>query len=436
MQWRPNFRWLQWARPNLEFRSSYGENRRAGIRQRAQVVGDPDLDPDGDQFIGVPTEVRNLSNSRDITLRAELGLVGWVRRFMAVQGMSGIGGLRQVDGADSTSTPVVERGAGIPEFFGKVGKGISRGFWDMRPISLNLNHKRTSNYQHVNGRADTVYRLGFTDRPDFGSIDPLVVRREGSELITQDFSVDLRQTQRNLRLSTQTTLADPLRLDASFNWRRNSRDSETRGDSYDRSVEWPNLTLRIQSVHTWRMFRWMGSPLESSDMSINWKKSLTARGKPTDPVEYPTRTFAWAPRWNARLRNGMDTSLNVTRSGESQESAGQGVLERRSTNVTLRIDRQFDARGRLSFLRFGQTGVGSTIDMVLSLSWGNTSSWRDKDNLRSQERSSTRISVDPQFTYQFTRNLRGSLRLQYSRVAQTTSTTQSLGMFFDVVLNF
>jgi hypothetical protein len=74
--------------------------------------------------------------------------------------------------------------------------------------------------------------------------------------------------------------------------------------------------------------------------------------------------------------------------------------------------------------------------MTLSLTWGNNSSWRERDGIQSQERSSTRISVDPQFNYQFTRNLRGSLRLQYSRIAQTVSTTQSLGMFFDAVLNF
>jgi len=182
--------------------------------------------------------------------------------------------------------------------------------------------------------------------------------------------------------------------------------------------------------------QWMGSPLESSDMSINWKKSLSARGRESDPQEYPSRSYGWQPRWNARLRNGMDTSLNLSLSGETQESAGQGALERRSTNVTLRLDKQFDAQGRLSFLRFGQTGVGSTIDMTLSIGWGNSASWREQDGIRSQERTSTRISVDPQFTYQFTRNLRGSLRLQYSRVAQTVSTTQSLGMFFDVVLNF
>ncbi|RKZ18481.1 hypothetical protein DRQ53_00140 [bacterium] len=435
LQWRPNMSWLRWARPNVEYRSSYGENRRPGIRQRATVVGDPELDPDGDQFIGVPTEVRNVSNTRDISLRSELGLVGWVRRMMNAQGMAGVGGFRQAGVADSTAAGV-DGAAGMPEFFGKMFKGISRGFWDMRPISMNLNHKTTSAFQHVNGRANPSYRLGLSSTPDFSNIDPLPVRREGNELITQDFSVDLRQIQRNLRLSTQTTLADPLRLDASFNWRRNNRESEARGGSYDRSIEWPNLTLRVQRVHDWRMFKWMGNPMESSDMSLTWKQSLTARGSERDLQEYPTRSFSWQPRWNARLRNGMDTSLNVSRGGENRESAGQGTLLRRNTTITLRVDQQFDARGRLSFMRFGQSGVGSTIDMTMSITWGNNSSWREQDSILSQERSSTRISVDPQFTYQFTRNIRGSLRLQYSRVSQTVSTSQSLGMFFDAVLNF
>jgi hypothetical protein len=432
-QYRPTFRWLSWARPNLEYRASYGENRRPGIRQKARVQGDPVLDPDDDSFIGVPTEVRNLTNSRDISIRAELGLVGWVRRFVNSQGMGGVGVWRQADASDTTQA---ESGARMPAFVGKTFKGISRGFWDLRPISVNLTHKRTSAYQHVNGAGRLLYRLGISTEPGFDGIDALPIRRDGSEIITQDFSVDLRQVQKNLRLSTQTTLADPLRLDVNFNWRRNTRESEARGDSYDRFVEWPNLTLRISRVHDWRLFQWMGRPLESSDMSLSWKETVTARGKPTDPREYPSRRWSWQPRWNARLRSGVDTSLNVTRSGETQESAGQGALVRRNTNVTLRIDKQFDARGRLSFLRFGQAGLGSTIDMTLALTWGNNSSWRERDDIRSQERSSTRISVDPQFTYQFTRNLRGTLRLQYSRIVQTVSTTQSLGMFFDAVLNF
>ena len=96
----------------------------------------------------------------------------------------------------------------------------------------------------------------------------------------------------------------------------------------------------------------------------------------------------------------------------------------------------FDARGRLSFLRFGQSGVGSTIDMTLSITWGRDSSSRIRNGIEDQPRQATRFSIDPQFTYQFTRNLRGSLRLQYARNAQTVSTTQTLGVFFDAVLNF
>lgn len=434
LQWRPNFRWLQWARPNVELRLGYGENRRPGIRQRAPVVGDPIVDPDGDAFIGTPTEVRNLTNSRDVSLRAELALVTWVRRLMNSQGMGSVGRLRQTGAADSTAAD--GGGPGIPDFFGKTLKALSRGFWDMRPISLNFNHKQTSSYGHVNGRADWFYRFGLSSEPDFGSIEPLPIRRQGDDIITQDFSVDLRQLDRNLRLSTQTQLADPLRLDASFNWRRDETDSEARGDSYNRSREWPNLTLRIQSVHDWRLFQWMGRPFESSDMSLSWKITETASGTEADLREYPTRRFSMQPRWNARLRNGIDTSLNVTRSGETQESPGQGTLERRSTSINLRVDQQFDARGRLSFLRFGQSGVGSTIDMTLSITWGRDSSWRVRDGVQDQPRQSTRFSIDPQFTYQFTRNLRGSLRLQYARNAQTVSTTQTLGMFFDAVLNF
>jgi hypothetical protein len=419
----------------VELRLGYGENRRAGIRQRSVAVGDPELDPDGDGFIGAPTEVRNLSNSRDVSLRAELGLVGWVRRFVDMRGMASVGRLRQAAAADSTVADG-DGGSAIPEFFGKTLKALSRGFWDMRPISLNFNHKRNTGYQHVNGRADWFYRLGLTDRPDFSAIEALPIRRDGTQLITQDFSVDLQQIQRNLRLSTQTTLANPLRLDGSFNWQRNSRNSEARGDTYDRNLEWPNLTLRIQGVQDWRLFQWMGRPLESSDMSINWKVTTTARGRAADLREYPTRRYTWQPRWNARLRSGIDTSLSVVRSGESQESAGQGTLERRTTSMSLRLDKQFDARGRMSFLKFGQTGVGNTIDMILSINWSMDTSWRIRDGIESQRRDSTRFSIDPQFTYQFTRNLRGSLRLQYSRNAQTVATTQTLGVFFDAVLNF
>lgn len=562
LNYKPEFRWLQWARPNVDFTAGYQENRRPGVRQRAPVAGDPGISPEGDGFIGRSGQVRNLGNNADLNVRGELDVMSWVRwtrskvrdwreartraaqeaaqrertqpdgsttaapdsaggspenppetvrdsrnagsplpgealtaeqlREMAVQqaaerrreaqrrrdaqnpaenpvpgsgneaaptdslGSDVPGPVPGGDAAnDSTQTqpPVVADGTStepVPEdegpdvkaLLGKIVQPFQGFFGNLRPISTSWQRQKQSQFQHVNGRADLLFRLGLAERPDFSSIEPLNIRNVGTieapEYITQDTSLESVTETRQLRLNTQSQVNSSVRVDLTYSRRDTERDG-ARGLSFDRTVEWPNVSLRISQVQQWRLWNFMGKPFDSSSIDVSYKATETLQNQTSNTPELPRTNWTFNPRWNFRLRNGFDTSVNVTLTEDESQNL-QSIQRSTSFRSNVRVSQQFDASGRLAFLRFGQRGTGTTIDMNVTLSYSQQRSERENQDtgIIDQPRGTNRLSLSPQFTYQFSRNLRGGLKFDYSRsydIARDATTT-SVGVFLDATLNF
>lgn len=564
-QLKPEFGLVKWAKPSIDLSGGYREDRKPGIRQRASSIGGAD-DPDGDGFLGVPGQVRNIGNSSDLSVRGELDLTGWMkgwiegrqraarerseqrRRLEAAaeaaraepppeaaspspgeadepepdateEGAAEVGGpaapagpvsplpgvnaaadsveagpqsgpqettpspagpstgedrarllelarrqgrerqrqaqmlrqgqvpgsaasadslpvpataLQAVTRADSTVASPAEADEGGPGLLGLVDLFFVRpfgGFFaNLRPLTASWQQQKQSSYQHVNGRADALYRFGFNQEPDFSRIDPVVP--DG-----QDFSTNSLQTTRQLRLNTQSQMTKSLRVDLSYSRRTTVRDG-TRGLGEDRSVEWPNVSLRVSRVHEWKYLKnW----LNSSNIDVSYKKTETIQNATASTATFPRVAWTLQPRWTFRLNSGLDTNLNVTISDDRAENT-QSFQFNRQARVNLRLQQSFDATGRLAFLRFGQKGTGTTIDMNVDLTYSRQRNFREDkaSGEKSQERGSNRWSLSPRFTYQFSRNLRGSMRFELSRSRDIArdATTTTLGLFLEGTLTF
>lgn len=548
LTYKPEFRWLRWAQPNIDFTAGYQENRRPGVRQRAPVTDDAEISPDLDGFIGRPGQVRNLSNNADLNLRGELDFKRWVdwgrdrvRRWQegrrqpapeparaereveatptdeAVADTTGadrpapvtlpgapstgetmttdqlreaalrqaaerrseaqrrrgsepeVPGSELVPGGDSpardlpdslstsdtdtlgTAPPVVatttpdeaeETGPDVTALVRSIFRPLRSFYTNLRPISTSWQRQKQTQYQHVNGRADLLYRFGLAERPDFSGIEPLRVRNVGTieapQYILQDTSLENISDTQQLRLNTQSQISPSVRVDFTYSRRDTERDG-ARGRSYDRTVEWPNVNLRISQVQQWGLWNFIGKPFDSSSIDVSYKGSQTLQNQSEGIPELPRTNWTFSPRWNFRMRNGLDTSVNVTLTEDEAQNL-QDIQRSNSFRSNIRVAQQFDAKGRLAFLRFGRTGTGTTIDMNVTLSYTQQRSEREnkQTGVIDQPRGTNRLSLGPQFTYQFSRNLRGGLKFDYSRsydIARDATTT-SVGVFLDATLNF
>ncbi|NNM33372.1 MAG: hypothetical protein HKO53_09915 [Gemmatimonadetes bacterium] len=160
----------------------------------------------------------------------------------------------------------------------------------------------------------------------------------------------------------------------------------------------------------------------------------------TDQSENPRVDWSIGPRWGFSFPNGLDSNLN----GRWQSSVGQAANSEnisRSLNVALTLSKKFDAQGRLGFLRFGRQGTGSTIDMDVSMSYDRRRRFtQDKGggNERQNQGNQT-VSVEPNFSYQFSRNLRAGLRVSFSRttdLSQDNAVTTAVSLGLNATLTF
>jgi len=528
LQYKPEFRWLQWARPTIGFNGRYNENRRESIRLNAtsREQDEPLLVPEGDGKIGRAGEVRNVSNSADWNVRGDLDL----KRLLSTVGgpvktVGGwLGGLvptgddEDQDGGDDraaspynvapnrdrapdrTDDPAADQGDGQAppvrpgrpttasgdttstaaaadttavaaadttavdqpplllrldylDLFKKIRLPFVSLYENLRPINATWQQQRTSSYNQIGGRADLAYRLGFRDEPDFtaitgvpSTIDSVTVPGQ-KVLIREDFQSSSRRTNRTVNLSVQSKLSRTINVDASYRRTESERDGPA-GTTANSSVEWPSYNIRVQRVHEWGIWDAIGDPFQSSNMDFSYKKTETRPNAPLSSPLPPRISRTISPRWNVGLENGLDANLNVTY-GTDESSSLQAKNFSNNLRFNLTVRQNFDATGALSFLRFGQEGTGTTIDMTINANFSTRSSYREIERPnpsvpgetlieRDQEQGRRSFGISPQFSYQFSRNLRASLQFDFSRdtVTQTDISTTRVGLFFEATLNF
>ncbi len=521
LTYKPGWKLLRWAKPNVDYKVGYTENRRPGVRQSTPNVGLPDAE---DGFLGKPGQVRDMTSNQDITVKGQLDLFSWLkkrfdkkstapppstarRRNQRQRGQLGRAartlpppaavvppptpGAAAADssaqagesepgidpGVDPGEAPVPEEGTvpappspateefvppvreepvdsgvevfedeadslgeGEPEFrpgeaFAALVRPFKNLFVNLQPIRSTWTRNRATNYTRVNKRADSAYRFGFTARPQIAPSEELIVGRNNDGTFqTQPFNSERREYRTRYSLNSQSQVFRDVRVDLSYT-RQSGRREGTRGASANYNWEMP-LGIRISRVHEWRIF---GDLFSASSIDVNLRRSKRVDRIVTGQTSFPKTTWAIQPRWTFRFQNELDANLNVNFSRDSTPSSAS-ILKSRQLRVDLKLQKNFDANGRLAFLRFGQRGTGTTIDMNVNVAFSSQRSARvvTGSNIEDQPRGRDTLSVTPQFSYQFNRNLRAGLQLEFSRSKDITrnATTKTFGLFFDATMTF
>ncbi len=326
--------------------------------------------------------------------------------------------------------------------------GVVKPFWNMvvnlKPISGTYQVQNRSGYQHVRGRSGWLYRLGVSKDFDAEPVilrfdDPDDLNGDGDlEPVFQDFSTSNLQKTERLNLSTQTDLSDDMRLDLTFAATRGNRGG-TQANSRDYSTEWPSATLRVSRVHEWGIF---GDMFSSSTIDVNYRRTRSANGV-TAQTENPKTAVQIGPRWTFRLQNGLDANVSVRWNRDISETPVNELRQGRFS-TTLGVQKNFDADGFLSFLRFGKKGTGTTIDMRVDATYDRSSRERftfatnTRPEFTDQQSGRTSLRVAPNFSYQFSRNLRAGLQLNFNRSKDIANdqVTTSFGLGFNATLTF
>jgi len=139
------------------------------------------------------------------------------------------------------------------------------------------------------------------------------------------------------------------------------------------------------------------------------------------------------------FQNQMSASLNVGISSDRTLSNGTETRSSR-LNVGVQVRHSFRAERLLAKLKLYKPGAIPTINMDVDLSYG-----RDRDERRlpgaeapDAQTGQDRISFNPRFSYQVTKNLTGALRFIYSRnrAIQTDTVTQTFGLGLEATFVF
>jgi hypothetical protein len=315
-----------------------------------------------------------------------------------------------------------------------VGRPIITFFREMQPVRITVQLQDQSTYRHVGDRAHLAYRLGFTRDPGVGqNVD---LEDSAPDQIVQPSASNTSKTTR-INWSTQSRLSESVRMDLSMTYSNRKRDGNNLTPSEDKTLDWPVVTLGIQRVHEWGIF---GDLLSNSSIDVSYRRSKTESGS-TATSRNPRTAVNVSPRWTFTFRNKLSGNLNLNYNNGETESAGRTLVTRR-LGGNVKLQKSFDAQGFFGFLRFGREGYGSTIDASLDISYDRQRSFRrqdvDGEVKQDQERGSNRLSVTPNFSYQFSRSLRGGMRLGYSRSTDINSdvTTQSFIVGINATLSF
>lgn len=481
INYQPQLPVLSWFGPDIQYNTRYSEDRKPGIRQRA-----PNSD---DALLGEAGEVRHVNNGSQLSFRGKADLTGWFKKryrgwrtgrereeverreaeeeaAAAADSLAGAlleeepaeertpggalsnlpvpGGPERDDGGGRpAATPDSSASAG--EDFdpmratARLFKPFARLVSDLEPFNLNLTLNRGSNFKHVNRRANALYRFGWIigDDPKAAGFDTPVA--PGQPVASNSG----RRKEWSIDLTTRSALSDNVRIDTSFQERRSEQLNSASPPRQTFSREFPQFKLTVNNVHNWRLFTgWF----QQASMNLTAKKSEEYQSS-SGSDKYPKISWSWQPRWNMTFHNGLTSSLNFQISSDRQDNS-VNLLENSSFRTNVTLQKSFDARGALGFLRFGKEGVGSNIDMNVDA--GFTQNRSVSTPLRTTNRNSTRsgrrtFSLSPKFNYQFSRNLRGGMELRYSRntdlerkiaSGEQSPVTQSFGLFFNATLNF
>jgi len=211
----------------------------------------------------------------------------------------------------------------------------------------------------------------------------------------------------------------------------------------DFTQNWPDLGLSLSGIEK---LGFLGggdkdAVLRSSNLNMTYKKNYTVNGE-TAILSNPRTTVQLGPRWSMNFRSGLSASLNLNQTRDESE-INATLTKTGRTSVSANLKHTFGAEKFLSKLGLYKPGNPPKVNMTVDVTFSDDSIQRwlplqDRTGEPNTTTGAMRISVAPSFSYNITRNLSGSMRLNYGRdkIKESDTVTQRFGLGVEATFNF
>ncbi|MBI4727547.1 hypothetical protein HY768_10100 [candidate division TA06 bacterium] len=379
--------WLKIVQPTFNYSATYNQANRAYL-----VPGNPD----SSSFLDV-------SNANNLSLNANLEIAKWLVKVTA---------LRNEARDDSTE-------AGTPLW---LVIQLEKMLKKMDPLDLTFSQSKTNSSSGLKSRPDIFYpdifyQLGWRRKPRSAeSYAPLAQERAG---ITNNYSASTGGSLGQLSINAGWQRND------SWTWEPNSAISS-------QATTWPDLRTSLNSVE--RMFKGL-KILTSASLSSNYSKRedmAFQAGRDRDTTRWNiSRSFSPMISLNTRWKKQVSAqaSFDYSTTDSRLPSAGaefpSGWQKDYSRNMKVSASGSYSFSAPQGFvLNLWKMGkkrfkFKSDLNLGLQTNYSNTVSAPKLDlnepvSKDKYDSDKTEISISPNATYNFTRNIKGELSGSYT----------------------
>ena len=277
---------------------------------------------------------------------------------------------------------------------------------DLKPLKVDLRRDASTQFNHTHGSPELLYRLGFSE-------DPKLPGTEGGQEVERK-SVDLFTEMRTLKLATGVTIADNVSVSTNFDWSRNMRQQNT-SHSLTTIRKWPNVSVDFSGVEKWPIW---GNLFETSSFGFSYGKDMTIRENLSIGTRDRDEGINLSPRWSMTWANKMQTTLSGS---YGRNDRIQNTSHTRDSRLSLDAswNHNLSAPNGLNIPGLRGLRFSSRMDLTAKIGLQRLRSVRiAAQGIETPQGGSTRLSISPGASYQFTEKLRGSANITYSRTSQ------------------
>jgi hypothetical protein len=372
--------------------------------------------PDGSEpeSIGTPPSAEELLTPEDRQRREDEALLDQAREMEERERAESVR-----HAAPDTSSAPAGRGSGrrrlrVPDPR-RAAFSLLRG---LSPVQASYSLRKQSQYNRLAGADEFWYRTGLSSR--LALPDTAFVSAQFSERRTKSLSSSLK-------------LARTVTADVKFSQTTSNQDGGgLRRDNFE--VTWPDLRLAIAGVERWRVLGGGDGDgwFRSSNIDVGYKFTKNVNGA-TSTTYNPRTSTSITPRWNFTFASGLSTSLNGGLTHDRTITSGT-IVDARRLNIGLQVRHSFSAEKLLAKMKLYRPGNIPTINLDFGVSYSRDTSERlvPGATVADARTGTSRLGINPRFSYQVTRNLSGALRFVYSRskvdATDTSIITFGLGL--------
>ncbi|MBI5806374.1 hypothetical protein HZA73_10050 [candidate division TA06 bacterium] len=382
--------WLKLIQPNFNYSTTYSQTNQAYL-----VPSRPDS-----------ASLLNISNANNLSLNGNLEIAKWLIKITA---------LRNESKDDSTE-------AGTPLWLViQVEKILKK----INPLDITISQSKTNSSSGLYSRTDVIYpdiyyQLGWRRRPLYSeSYAPLASDRAG---ITNSYSASTGASLGQLSINAGWQRSD------SWTWEPNSAISR-------QGTTWPDLRVSLNSVEkALKMIKMLASANLNSNYSKREEMAFQA-GRDRDTTSW-TINHSFSPlislnaRWKKQVSTqaSFDYSTTDSRLPVTSAEFPSGWQKAYSRNMKISASGNYSFSAPQGFvLKLWKMGkkrfkFKSDLNLGLQASYSNTISAPaldigvDVKDIPDEKfiNNKTDISISPNATYNFTRNIKGELSGSYT----------------------